>query len=173
MDVYVVVLRLIHIVSGVFWAGAAFFNVLLLEPAINDSGAEGQKTMGALMRLGMVMVLTVAGVLTILSGLALYGRDSGGFQVSWIASPQGIVFTIGALAGIIGGALGGSMVGGSGRRLGELGAAVAQSGGKPTGEQAAQMTALKNRMHLGGQLNAGLLLIAVMAMAIAPELLAR
>ena len=172
MDVFVVVLRVIHIVAGVLWAGAAFFNVLLLEPAINTSGAEGQKTMGALQRLGMVMILTVAGALTILSGLLLYGRDSAGFQMSWIASPQGIVFTIGALAGIIGGALGGSMTGGGARRLGELGAAVAQAGGKPTAEQAAQMTALQQRIHLGGQLNAALLLIAVMAMAIAPELVA-
>lgn len=173
MDLYLVILRLIHIVAGVFWAGAAFFNVLLLEPAINASGPEGQKTMGALQRLGMVMALTVAGALTILSGLLLYGRDSGGFQMSWMASPQGAVFTLGALAGIVGGALGGSMVGGGARRLGELGAAVAQAGGKPTDEQAAQMASLKNRIHVGGQLNAALLLIAVMCMAIAPELLAR
>lgn len=173
MDVTVVGLRLIHIVAGVFWAGAAFFNVLLLEPAINASGPEGAKTMGALQRVGMVMALSIAAVLTILSGLMLYGRDSGGFQMAWMASPQGVVFSIGAICAIIGGAIGGSVVGGGGRRLGELGAAIAQGGGKPTDEQAAQVAALKSRIHVGGQINAGLLLVAVMCMAIAPELLAR
>lgn len=173
MDLFVVSFRLVHFICGVFWAGVAFFNVLMLEPAVKAAGAEGQKTMGMLQRVGMSTALGITGGLTMLSGLALYWRDSGGFLFTWIGSPQGVVFTVGALAGIAGGVIGGAMVGRAAKSLGELGAAVAQSGGKPSDEQAGQLAALQNRLHLGGQINAVLLLIAVICMAVAPELLSR
>jgi uncharacterized membrane protein len=171
MDIYVIVLRIIHITSGVFWAGAAFFNAWLLSPAVDDSGQEGSKVMGALMRRGFVLILTVAAVVTILAGLLLYANKSDGFQVSWITSAGGLVLTLGVLCGLAGGSIGASMVGASASKMGELGAAIAQSGGKPSAEQGAQMAALKNRIAIGGRLNAALLLITVLCMAIGPELL--
>jgi hypothetical protein len=154
MDVYAIVLRLIHIVCGVFWAGTAFFNVLVLEPAVNASGQEGQKTMGAVMRVGLTMLLGITSGLTMLSGLMLYGKDSSGFQMAWVTSPQGLVLALGAVTGIVGGIIGGAMVGRAGKQLTDLGTELAQSRGKPTDAQTGQMAALKNQIHLGGQVQA-------------------
>ena len=172
MDVYAVVLRVIHIVCGVFWAGTAFFNVIVLEPAVNAAGQEGQKTMGAIMRLGLTMLLGITSGLTMVSGLLLYGKDSSGFTMAWIGSPQGLVLTLGSLTGIAGGIIGGAMGGRAGKKLTDLGAEVAQAGGKPTDAQASQMAALRNQLHLGGQIQAMLLLVAVLCMAVGPELMA-
>ena len=41
----------------------------------------------------------VAG-LTVLSGAALYWRDSNGLSADWITAPSGLAFTIGGLAAI-------------------------------------------------------------------------
>ena len=38
MDILAVVLRLLHIIFGIFWAGTAFFNVLILEPRLRRMG---------------------------------------------------------------------------------------------------------------------------------------
>ena len=63
--------RVIHIVVGVFWAGTVFFNAWLLAPALRDLGPDGGKVMGALAKRGMLMILPVAGILTILSGVKI------------------------------------------------------------------------------------------------------
>jgi hypothetical protein len=173
MDFFFVSLRLIHFVCGVFWAGGAFFNALLLEPAVSSAGPEGQKTMGAMQRIGFAMIFSIASGLTMLSGLILYYRDSGGFDLGWIGSASGIVFTVGAVAAIAGAGVGGGMVGRAVKSLTEIGAEIGKAGGKPTDAQAAQIAALRSRMQMGTRLNAVLLLLAVIAMAVAPDLPAR
>ena len=45
MAILIIVLRIIHIFSGVFWVGFAFFNIGFLQPTVKATGAEGQKTM--------------------------------------------------------------------------------------------------------------------------------
>ncbi|MGB3716048.1 MAG: hypothetical protein WA996_16605 [Candidatus Promineifilaceae bacterium] len=41
METWMVILRLIHIVSGIFWAGATFFLVGFVSPAVQATGLEG------------------------------------------------------------------------------------------------------------------------------------
>ncbi len=43
MDLEMVVLRILHIVFGVFWVGSAFFLVLILEPRLRALGPEIQR----------------------------------------------------------------------------------------------------------------------------------
>ena len=49
-------------------------------------------------RLGVLFPVVAAS--TILSGAALYWRDSNGLVVGWITSPSGLAFTVGGLAAI-------------------------------------------------------------------------
>jgi len=46
----ILILRVIHILLGVFWAGAVFMVALFVQPAIAASGPEGGKVMGALVK---------------------------------------------------------------------------------------------------------------------------
>lgn len=43
MDVWAVVLRIVHIVAVVLWVGAAGLFFFYLEPAINKLGPDGEK----------------------------------------------------------------------------------------------------------------------------------
>jgi len=49
MDLYVIVLRILHIFGAVFWAGTTFLFTGYVGPAVMASGPEGNKFMQALL----------------------------------------------------------------------------------------------------------------------------
>src|SRR5262245_43899125 len=102
MDVYMLVLRFIHVLSGVFWAGSAIFFALLLVPAMGDAAEAGGRVMGALGARKLPTWLGAAGGLTVLSGLLMYFRDTNNFANvgGFISTGPGLMFTIGGLAGL-------------------------------------------------------------------------
>lgn len=55
MNFYLIVPRLIHIGSGVFWAGAAVMIAAFLEPTVRAAGPEGGRFM---QRLAAAAVVT-------------------------------------------------------------------------------------------------------------------
>ncbi len=102
-------LRLVHIVAGVFWVGSAVFMAAVLLPAARAAGAEGGHFMERLMQQPRTRAaLGAAMLLTVLSGLAMYGRLSGGFERAWVTSPQGLALGLGAIATILAAAIGGA-----------------------------------------------------------------
>jgi uncharacterized membrane protein len=106
MDMLMIILRLLHIVAGAVWVGFAVFVAFLLGPAIQDSGPEGGKVMGALMRRGMMTAMPLLAITTILSGLWLYWRVSAGFNAAYMGSPAGAMFGAGGALAILGFVLG-------------------------------------------------------------------
>ncbi len=98
-------LRLVHILAGVFWVGSAVFMAAIVLPAARAAGAEGGVFMERLMQQPRTRAaLGAAMLLTVLSGLALYGRLSGGFARGWVTSPKGLALGLGAIATILVGA---------------------------------------------------------------------
>jgi uncharacterized membrane protein len=97
----ILVLRLIHILGGAFWFGSAFTLFLFLQPTADATVPESQRFMLHLLRNRRLseVVLTVA-ILTAAAGGILFWRDSNGLQTSWISQPQGLGFTVGAVAGL-------------------------------------------------------------------------
>lgn len=106
MDIVMIILRLLHIVAGAAWVGFAVFVAFLLGPAIQDSGPEGGKVMGALMRRGMMVAMPLLAVTTLLSGLWLYWKVSAGFNSAYMGSPAGAMFGAGGALSILAFALG-------------------------------------------------------------------
>jgi hypothetical protein len=166
MDTYLVVLRIVHILAGVFWVGAAFTTILFLQPTAREVGPAAGPFMAHLAGKKRLVdwVLRAAG-LTILAGLLLYWRASGGLDGDWITSAQGLSLTIGALCGIGPFSLGVSVVRPSIMATLAIGAEVAASGGPPTPEQAAKLQALQERGKAVGQIIVPLLVVAVSGMA--------
>jgi hypothetical protein len=166
MDTYMVVLRIVHVLAGVFWVGAAFTTILFLQPTAREVGPAAGPFMAHLAGKKRLIdwVLRAAG-LTILAGLLMYWRVSGGLDGDWIISAQGLALTIGALCGIGAFSLGLSVVRPSIMATLAIGAEVAASGGPPTPEQAAKLQELQKRGKAVGQIIVPLLVIAVSGMA--------
>jgi uncharacterized membrane protein len=166
---YLIVLRLIHIFAGVFWAGTTFFIVSSLGPTARASGPEGGQFMLRLTgRVGrMTLFMGLAATLSALSGILLYERVSGGFAAGWITSGPGLALTVGGVAGIVGWIVGYLVIARSSMRLTALATEIQAGRGPPSPEQAAEMQALREKQSQGGIWVAILLVVAVTGMAVA------
>src|SRR5688572_26586708 len=168
MDTYMVVLRVVHILAGVFWVGAALTTVFFIQPTARGVGpAAGPFMMHLAGRRRLVDFVLIAAGLTVLAGLLMYWRVSGGLDPDWIGSAPGISLTVGALCAIAALAVGGSIVRPTIMATLAIGQAVAASGGPPTPEQAAELQALQRRGTAAGKVVVPLLIVAVIGMAAA------
>jgi hypothetical protein len=167
MDIYVIILRLLHILAGVFWVGAIWMMVGFLMPTAQASAPEGPKFIQRLMQSRLPKVLSAAAGTNILAGLLLYWRYTGGFNLNLITTAAGLSFTIGGVAAIIAFVLGFTVSKSAADRLGALGKEIQASGQPPTPEQAAEMKRLQARLSIGAKWTAALLTIALIEMAIA------
>ena len=101
MHAEILVLRLIHILSGIAWVGSGIFTSFFLVPALSSSPAVMGQVMAALQRRRMFIILPTVATLTILSGLRLLWIASGGFAPSYFATGTGRTFALSGLAAIV------------------------------------------------------------------------
>lgn len=172
METWMVILRLIHIISGVFWAGATFFLVSFISPAVDATGPEGQKFMRQLgMKSGMSNALGATATLTAISGIILYvmltDLDSAKMSATYYE-----VIALGAIVGIVGWIGGFAIQFRLSHKMKVLFAEIESSGGPPTPEQMGEMQAMAHRVGLGSRITAVLLAIAVVCMAAAQPIAA-
>jgi hypothetical protein len=162
-------IRLIHIVIGVFWVGAVTFIAFFLIPSVRSIGPAGGALMQQLTQIRrMPAWLTGAGVLTILAGLLLYWHDSGGFgSVEWMRSGPGVTFGLGALLAIAGTGFGTAVNAPAARELGAIMARAQAAGAPPSDADLAVVQRLQARLAWGAQASAVLLLLAAAAMSVA------
>lgn len=167
MSLYTI-LRLIHIFSGVFWAGVALMMAGFVNPSAKAIGPEGGKFMQQLARQNRFpSVMETTAILNILSGLWLYWLVSGGFQVNWVISKGGLALTIGGVGAIVAYGLSYVFQKPAAKRMAALGREIQAAGGPPSPEQTAEMQAQQKRLTQGGLLSAVLLAIVVVGMAVA------
>jgi uncharacterized membrane protein len=159
-------LRLLHILAGIFWVGAIFLIAGFLLPTLRATGREGGLFMQYLMQQRKLPVyLSIAMLLTVISGFALYGRIVSATNGAWAGTPPGIVYGLGGLSAVIGALVGMLVSGSAARRMGAIGQRAAQSGG-PTAEEQAEIERLQQRMVVGSRLVAVFLALAAAAMAV-------
>ena len=168
MDAGLILLRFVHIMCGVFWAGTLLFFATLVEPSIRESGPDGARVMQALLRRHYLTIMPVVAGLTILSGVDLLRRVSGGFAPAWFTSPTGLTLTVGSLAAFVAFLIGVFVMRPAALRVGRLAQAAAQSPEGPGREaQLAEVQAIRRRALWGGRWVACLLTLAVAGMAVA------
>lgn len=159
-------LRLVHILAGVFWVGAVVFVAAFLLPAARRAGPDGRRFLGGLMR-RTGPVFGIAMLLTVISGLVMYGRLSAGFNRAWVTSRPGLALATGALAAVLAAVVGSAVDRPVRVRIAALSQSVEGQGGVPTPEQARELAALQGRIERGAWIVAALLVIAAGAMAVA------
>jgi hypothetical protein len=167
VNLLLIALRLIHILLGVFWVGAAMFMSFFLAPSVNAVGADGAKVMQHLNVKGKSHAfIGGSATLTLLSGFLLYGyfiHTSPG----WAASGQGMVFGLGGLLAVGAWVIGLVRLRPASMRIGELGAAMAMAGGPPMATQISEMQALQAKVQKSSIVVAAHLIAAVACMAAA------
>jgi uncharacterized membrane protein len=157
-------LRIVHILAGIIWVGGALIMAFFIAPAVGATAEAGQKFVGHLMgNLKFSSRMSAAAGLTILAGFILYWIDSDGFTSAWMSSGAGRGFGIGAAFALVG-LVFGIQVGRVTKSMAQLGA---QMQGKPSAEQMQQMGALRKQQLTYSNVNAVLLVLAVIFMAIA------
>jgi hypothetical protein len=168
MNVLVLILRLVHITLGVFWAGTLIFFAVFLVPSVRDAGPDGAKVMAALQRRRFLDVMPTVAALTILSGLWLYWRISGGFSVAWVTSPAGLALATGGLLSVIALGIGLGIMRPAAIRAAGLAQQLAASPEGPDREaQLKVVQQLRQRTAAAGRVVAVLLTLATAMMAVA------
>jgi uncharacterized membrane protein len=166
MDLLLILLRVVHVVAGVFWAGAVLFVVHFLEPAVRDAGPDGARVMQALQKRRYLDVMPAVALLTVVSGFCLYWRIFGRFHPGPGASGAELWLGVGGLASLIAFVIGVTVMRPSSVRIGRLGAELAQA--PPARKEAigAELARVRGRMRIAGRWMAALLSIAILCMAV-------
>jgi len=168
MDPLQLVLRLLHVVGGAIWVGAVVFMAWFLIPAVGDSGPDGGKVMTALQRRGVLNFIPLVAIVTLLSGLGMFWQSATILGATWIHSPVGMTFSLGALAAIVAFILGVAVMRPAVLRAGVLAQTMAQlATGQEHHARLAEIQALRLRSAAAGRIVAALLLVASAAMAVA------
>jgi hypothetical protein len=162
-----VLLRFLHILSGIFWVGSALMLTYFISPSVQATQESGQKFFSHLLQKTPLMkIITSTALITVGAGLALYWVDSDGFKSGWMYSGPGLGFGLGGLAGLIG-LYYGIQQGRRSTAMVELGKQVQSQGHPPTEDQLKSIQNLQAQLKTGGLLNAIFLLLASLLMATA------
>ncbi|MGE5225946.1 MAG: hypothetical protein ACM3OO_03625 [Planctomycetaceae bacterium] len=166
IDAWIVLLRVVHIVSGVIWVGSLFVVAVFVQPIAAAVGPPAGPFMAELRRRRLVDVILVDALITIAAGSLLYWHDwhllpSFG---DWIGSAFGATLTVGALLAISVIPIAALVTRPTIARLVALGRQAAESGG-PSPELAQQIAATQRRLAIAERSTLVLALLAVAAMA--------
>ena len=165
MPAELLILRLIHILGGVFWVGAALFSAFFLGPALAKMGPAAGQVMAGMQQRKLFVWLPAVALLTILSGLRLMMIVSGG-DPHWFQHRVGHAYAVAGACAILAFLLG-MLVGRPAMvKAAKLGQSAASD---PTSKQliAAEVAKLQKRSGMSSMAATILLLLAAAGMAIA------
>jgi len=160
-----IVLRLVHILSGIFWVGSGMYANFFLVPALRESPAVMGQVMAGLMRRRVFRVIEIAAGLAILSGLRLMWIDSAGFSGSYFDTGMGNTLGIGGAAAIIAAVFNFGVGMPAMRRAGAIATSLAAS--SDAAEKARLTQQVDRRAGIAGMLAVSFGILAASAMAIA------
>lgn len=161
----IIILRIFHILAGVFWVGGAITTAFFLLPTVKATGPIGGQFVGALIqRTHLPEWLTAAGIVSVLSGLALYWDFYAG--IAWAGFEPQVVIGIGGLLAIISLVIGFLVSRPTAIRLGAIGKAMQTQGTPPTQAQIADRDRLLAKLTSLALVNAVLILLTTLSMAI-------
>jgi len=166
MTTFYLTVRFLHVLAGAMWVGFAVFSAFFLMPAIQEAGPDGGKVMAALERRGVVALIPIIVTVTILSGLWLYWRYTGGFSPEISRSHAGMAFGTGGALAILAAIIG---IGVVSRSLAKASALMKQAMTLPEAQRAsvlAPVPGLRQRAMMGARIVAVLVIITIGLMSV-------
>ena len=167
MQVELLVLRLVHVLGGIFWVGSGLFTAIFLVPSLAAAGPAAGQVMGGLQRRRLFTVLPIVALLTILSGVRLMQLTSNGFSPEYFNSGSGRVFAWGGTFAIVAFVFGMTVARPAGLKLGRISAQAPGGDALEERSRLEEQQRLQRIVTISGFVNVVLLLAAAVAMAIA------
>lgn len=168
MHWHLIALRVVHVLGGTMWAGAAIFMALWFEPSVREAGPGGAPVMAGMEKYRYFTIMPIIALLTVLSGGALFWRDSAHLDPVWLGSPVGIAFSVGGAAAVIAWIIGMAILRPTSLKLGAIGR-LAATADTPEARMSAMysMEPLRMRIKMSVRWVGALVAIAAVAMACA------
>jgi uncharacterized membrane protein len=163
--VELIVLRLVHVLGGMFWVGSGLFTTFFLAPALKEAGPAAGQLMAGLQKRRLYSVLPIVAVLTILSGLRLMWIVSAG-DAHWFVHRVGHTYAVSGAFAIIAFVLSIVVARPAAVRMGKL-SQSATSDGTTRERLAAELQSLQRRMTMSTMVAVVLLILAAAGMSIA------
>lgn len=94
MQAELFLLRILHVVGGVFWVGGVTMMAFFIFPSVREAGPAGGQVMQGVAKRNLMTWTPVAAVITLLAGLRLLMRASTGFSAAYFSTPAGLTYSI-------------------------------------------------------------------------------
>jgi uncharacterized membrane protein len=161
------VLRLLHVLTGAFWFGGVAFSVRFVMPSLGAVGPAAGPVMQQLTQRKLTQTMMGIAIVNVITGIWMMLVLSGGDMGAWMQLNSSKMLSAGGAFAILALLVGMISNPPAAKRLGALSAAIGKRGGPPTPEEAAEMGQLRRRMYRGQVIVLSLLTLAVAAMAVA------
>jgi len=162
-----IVLRFSHVFFGALWVGMMAFQVFFLMPALAEAGPDAGKVMGVLARKRIPIILPIFALITLISGMWLFQRMSGGNMGALMGTPMGKAFGLGGAAALIAFLIGIVVMRPAMLRSVKLQESLATTAPADRATISAELQKLRARGNVSGKVVTVLLLFALAAMAVA------
>ena len=165
---YLIVLRFVHVIASVCWAGGGFVTFLFVSPTAKDlepAGTQFIAHMAGKRRFNIFMVIN--STLTVLSGALLLWITTGGDLVTYMKTGPGLGFFLGSLAGVVVYFVGMFGVGMPTGKLSKLGEEIQKAGVPPTPAQLAELQKLEKTISFYHKVDFALVALSLILMATA------
>ncbi len=166
MDPTMIALRVVHVGTGVFWAGTVLFLTVFLEPSLRALGPAAAAVSQQLQRLRYFTIMPVIAALTLVSGFWMYWRISNG-DTAFLGSRTGMALGVGGALTVIAFVVGVAVLRPAMVRMGTLAAQAQGAQGPERDALMARVETMRVRTRVIGRLVAAMLALIVVTMAIA------
>ena len=165
---YLIILRLVHVIASVCWAGGGFIFFLFIEPtakALAPTGMQFVEYMVTKRRFSIFMV--ISSTLTLLSGALLLWQYASGRWLDYVSTGPGLGFTLGSVVGMIVYFIGMLGVNPRAVKMAKISQEIQAAGGPPTPEQGAILHKLDREMSTLNVADFALVALSLVLMATA------
>lgn len=163
-----IVLRFVHVIASVCWAGGGFIIYWFVEPtakSLAPVGIDFIQHMTGKRRFNLFMV--VSSSLTLISGALLIVQGVGGEWLAWVKTGPGLGFALGSLVGTAVYFLGMLGIAPRAARLARVGQEVEKAGGPPSPGQVAEMQRIDKEMSFLSKIDFWMVALSLALMATA------
>lgn len=161
------ILRVIHVMGGIYWVGSAMYAALFVTPALVKAGPAAAPIMEEFKRRRLFTILPIVALLTMLSGARLLGIVSGGFSPAYFDTRQGLTFAVSGAASILAFVISLIVSRPSAVKIGAIAATLESLSGDAKAAALAQIAALRRRAGLSSAVAIWLLVLAAAGMSVA------